>query len=252
MRLVLNLKPLLNIPNVWSQLYPKKQVSEKPGISSNSSKIDKKLIANTHGNIHFSGLNIFHSNIEIIVFLEMESAKLKRKKSKFTVIGDGYIYYMLSDMQGWQAFWAPFSELSNNIMFLFQNFLNKVLDGTTLRTMLCNHEQTIAEAFMMLHEKKEWLQKKKKKVLISIGASDLRTNKGLGEMKRDFVNLFLLCDKYDLKPLITTVLCFDSPMLKRKADMFNQFLVESFENVIDLHLVGLYGLTEVMSTLNQG
>lgn len=104
----------------------------------------------------------------------------------------------------------------------------------------------------MLETKAECLQKRKKKVLISIGATDLKNNQPLFEMKRDFTNLFLLCDQRGLKPLITTVLCFDTPELKRRADIFNKFLLESFENVIDMRLVGMVGFSEIMSTLNQG
>lgn len=104
----------------------------------------------------------------------------------------------------------------------------------------------------MLELKKDSILRRKKKVLISMGATDLRSGRALFEMKRDFTRLFLLCDNYGLKPLITTILCIDTPELKRKSDIFNKFLMENFENVIDMHKVGLYGLSEVMSSLNKG
>lgn len=104
----------------------------------------------------------------------------------------------------------------------------------------------MADALNMLNLKKENLKQGRKKVLISIGASDLRNNRSFGEMKRDFTHLFLECDGLGLKPLITTVLCIDSPDLKLRADMFNQFLKENFENVVDMQQVGRYGLANAM------
>lgn len=115
----------------------------------------------------------------------------------------------------------------------------------------CSHNKTIADALHMLNLQKDRLQARRKKVLISIGASDLRNNRSFGEMKRDFTHLFLECDHLGLKPLVTTVLCFDSPELKLRADMFNKFLLENFENVVDMQLVGRYGLANAMLKTHQ-
>lgn len=98
----------------------------------------------------------------------------------------------------------------------------------------------------MLKIQGDRLRERRKKVLISIGATDLRINRPFGDMKRDFTHLFLECDRLGLKPLITTILCFDSPDLKLRADMFNKFLMENFENVVDMQQVGRYGLPNTM------
>lgn len=102
----------------------------------------------------------------------------------------------------------------------------------------------------MVEKQKQSLQEKKRKVLISIGATDLRSEKPLYELKRDFTKLFLLCNELKLKPLITTVLCFDSPVIKEKSDIFNEFLLQSFRNVIDMREVVRLGMAEVMTNLN--
>lgn len=98
----------------------------------------------------------------------------------------------------------------------------------------------------MLEVQKDRLRHFKKKVLISIGATDLRNDCSFGDLKRDFTHLFLKCEEYGLKPLITTIQCIDTPELKLRADMFNKFLMENFIGVIDLHQVGHYGLANVM------
>lgn len=116
---------------------------------------------------------------------------------------------------------------------------------------MCNHTQTIADAMKKVEAQHHTLQNKKRKVMIAIGATDLRNNRSLVDMKRDFTALFLLCDKYGLKPLITTILCFDSPQLKAKADLFNEFLTNCFENVIDMRAVLRCGLADVMTSLNK-
>lgn len=110
----------------------------------------------------------------------------------------------------------------------------------------CSHNKTIVEASQMVEIKKDRLQERKIKVLISIGATDLRNNRSFGDLKRDFTHLFLRCDALGLKPLITTILCIDSPELKLRADMFNKFLMENFENVVDMQQVGRFGLANVM------
>lgn len=110
----------------------------------------------------------------------------------------------------------------------------------------CSHNKTIAEAIDMVEIQKDRLQQRKIKVLISIGATDLRNNRSFGDLKRDFTTLFLRCDELGLKPLVTTILCIDSPEHKQRADMFNKFLMENFENVVDMQQVGRYGLANVM------
>lgn len=112
----------------------------------------------------------------------------------------------------------------------------------------CDHSKTFNEAIEMLNANKDRLQERKKKVLISLGATDIRRQSSFGQMKQDFTSLFLRCDQFGLKPLITTVLCFDSPELKTRADCFNRFLMENFENVIDMREVTRCGLTEVLTT----
>lgn len=125
-----------------------------------------------------------------------------------------------------------------------------ILDETKHIMPYCNHTLTFAEVYHSLEKTQERLKQRKKKVLISLGATDLRKNRRLFEMKRDFTKLFLLCNDLGLKPLVTTVSCFDTPELKRRSDIFNQFLMQNFENVIDMDLVGMNGLCDLMSTLN--
>lgn len=116
----------------------------------------------------------------------------------------------------------------------------------------CDHNKTIGQALHMLEIQKFQLQERKKKVLISIGVTDLRNNRSFGDLKRDFTTLFLRCDEYGLRPLITTILCIDSPQLKLRADMFNRFLKDNFENVVDIQQVGQFGLANIMlKTHNQ-
>lgn len=116
---------------------------------------------------------------------------------------------------------------------------------------MCNHTLTIADATKMIEIQQKTLQAKKRKVLIAIGVTDLRNGRSLCDMKRDFTALFMRCDHYGLKPLITTILCFDSHELKLKADLFNNFLLESFENVVDMRNVLRSGLADVMTALNK-
>lgn len=110
----------------------------------------------------------------------------------------------------------------------------------------CSHNKTFIDAINMLEIQKERLQQRRKKVLISLGASDLRINRSFGDMKRDFTHLFLKCDEYGLKPLVTTILCIDTPELKLRADMFNRFLMENFQNVVDMGQVGRHGLADTI------
>lgn len=117
--------------------------------------------------------------------------------------------------------------------------------------MFCNHNQTIAEATKMIESEKEKLQSRKKKVLLSIGTTDLKNNQRLTQMKLEYTKLFLLCHGMNLKPLITTIHCFDTPELKAKADIFNDFLRDSFQNVVDMQEVMRFGLGEVMATMNK-
>lgn len=116
----------------------------------------------------------------------------------------------------------------------------------------CSHNKTIAEARHMLNNLKDRLQQRRTKVLISIGATDLRNNRSFGDMKHDFTHLFLECDRLKLKPLITTIHCIDSPDHKLRADLFNKFLMENFDNVVDMHQVGQYGLINAMLMTHKG
>lgn len=115
--------------------------------------------------------------------------------------------------------------------------------------MFYKHTQTIAEATKVLDSLKEKLQSRKKKVIISIGTTDLRNDKLFSQMKMEFSKLFLLCQDLNLKPLITTIHCFDTPELKAKADMFNEFLLDNFKNVVDMRDVIRYGLGNVITSL---
>ncbi|XP_031628559.1 serine/arginine-rich splicing factor 4-like isoform X2 [Contarinia nasturtii] len=152
-----------------------------------------------------------------------QTAESKAKKFKFTVVGDGFMYYMLYDMQ----------------------------PDAKSHLALCNHNLLISDAKKLVHQQREILKEKKRKVIISLGASDLRSNRKFSEMRRDITGLFLMCHEYKLKPLITTILCFDNIELKRKADLFNQFLFECFENVVDMRDVMKSGLSEVMTAMNK-
>lgn len=133
-----------------------------------------------------------------------------------------------------------------------QYFCYIISDDSKPRMPYCEHNLTIFEATNRIRQTgKDRLQQRKKKVLISIGVTDIKQNRSLSDMKREFTHLFLLCDEYGLKPLITTILCFESPQLKQRADIFNRFLIESFENVVDMRSVLTVGLPEVMSSLNK-
>lgn len=107
------------------------------------------------------------------------------------------------------------------------------------------------DALRMLGMQSSRLKEKKKKVVLSIGATDLKDGQSLQEMKRDFTKLFLFCEEQGLKPLVTTILCYDTPQIKEKADIFNGFLLKSFENVVDMRKVMQYGLAEAMTSLNK-
>lgn len=111
---------------------------------------------------------------------------------------------------------------------------------------LCSHNKTMAEALDMVKVQKDRLKQRGKKVLISIGATDLRLDRSFGDMKREFTELFMECESYGLKPLITSIYCIDTPELKVRADMFNGFLTKNFQNVVDMRRVGQYGLAKAI------
>lgn len=83
-------------------------------------------------------------------------------------------------------------------------------------------------------------------MIISIGLTDLKNGTSLPEMKRLFTLLFLTMENYRLRPLVTTIMCFGSYELIEKAKIFNKFLHENFENVIDLWDVFTYGLENTL------
>lgn len=116
---------------------------------------------------------------------------------------------------------------------------------------MCNHTLTLADAIKMVEVQQKTLQMKKRKVLIAIGATDLRNGRSFRDIKRDFTTLFMRCDELELKPLITTIICFDSPELKTKADIYNKFLIECFENVVVMGDVMKIGLADVMTSMNK-
>lgn len=128
---------------------------------------------------------------------------------------------------------------------------SQITAGVKFNPDMCNHTLTIVDALKGVESQHKTLQSKKRKVMIAIGVTDLRNGRSFGEMKRDFTALFLRCDQYGLKPLITTIICYDSPQLKNRADLFNGFLLESFENVVDMRVVQQNGLADVMTALNK-
>lgn len=75
---------------------------------------------------------------------------------------------------------------------------------------------------------------KKKCVIISIGTSDLKKGTTLSDMRKQYVTLYRLCQNNGLKPLVATISCMESYELIEKAKVFNEFLKQNFENVIDL------------------
>lgn len=112
---------------------------------------------------------------------------------------------------------------------------------------------TIAQATIAIERlsmfKKNDGTKKKRKLIISIGATDLRTKTPLIMMRKQFVTLFLTCERNGYDPLITTIACYDSPQLHQKANIFNEFLKTQFEKVIDLEM-GLHsGLNLLMGNM---
>lgn len=134
------------------------------------------------------------------------------------------------------------------VLNLFMIFVSAEDIRSSMAT--CRHNLSIDDAIKMIEIQKDRLRQRNKKVLISIGATDLRGAKRLFDMKRDFTRLFLKCEEFGLRPLITTILCFDTPLIKKKADIFNKFLLQNFVNVVDMREVGRYGLAEALSTVN--
>lgn len=114
---------------------------------------------------------------------------------------------------------------------------------------ICNHTMMITDALHMLEIQKVRLQECKKKVLISIGATDLRNNNSFISMTQNIMDLFSKCDEYGMEPLITTVLCIDTPQLSSRADTFNKFLMENFHNVLDIQDVGPSNLDVLMERI---
>lgn len=88
-------------------------------------------------------------------------------------------------------------------------------------------------------------------VLLSIGETDLRRGMSLYEMKRLFTSIFLACESYKLKPLVTTVMCW-GPKLSRKANIFNKFIMDNFANVVDMGKVHCGGLESALHNLYNG
>lgn len=142
------------------------------------------------------------------------------------------------------------NQIQNTFIFIFFFVFLTAANAQSILPF-CNDTLTIAQAIHRVTKEKTTLQSKKRKLIISIGTTDLRENHSLCDMRRDFTALFLLCDEFNLKPLITTIICFDTPYLKKKADIFNQFLLECFDNVIDLSEVMKTGLSGVMTAMNK-
>lgn len=130
-------------------------------------------------------------------------------------------------------------------------FFSSIAADPNVKLSMCNHTLTFVDALKMVEAQHNLLQAKKRQVMLAIGVTDLRNGRSLCDMKRDFTALFLCCTKYNFKPLITTIVCFDSPELKAKADLFNKFLMDCFENVIDMRDALRCGLADVMTALNE-
>lgn len=92
---------------------------------------------------------------------------------------------------------------------------------------------------------------KKKFVILSIGTCDLRKGTPLFKMRQQFLTLYTLCQRYGLKPLVATIHCMDSPELDVKAKLFNDFLKQNFENVIDLFKAFEGGLAQSLANLKK-
>lgn len=75
---------------------------------------------------------------------------------------------------------------------------------------------------------------KKKCVILSIGTSDLRKGTSLIDMRKLFLTLYRLCQNNGLKPLVATISCMETQELIEKSKVFNEFLKQNFDNVIDL------------------
>lgn len=120
-----------------------------------------------------------------------------------------------------------------------------------IKPMLLAPKLTIAEALRSIEHLGKCNVPRHKKVIISIGASDLRNGIKLFDMRKQFVTLFTTCLRNGYKPLITTIASFDSPELNRKADIFNSFLMQNFSNVFDVFTAVRSGFGLSLSTMTK-
>lgn len=174
------------------------------------------------------------------------------KKYKYIVIGDGFIHGFLSKLNNCK-------KIKNYFLFLICiRFVTcfiydsvSISADCSISPIYCKREQLIASALHLLSFEK--LQSGKiRNVIISIGATDLVKGTSLPEMKRLFTILFRLCEKHHLRPIVTTIVCMTSKVVDEKARIFNQFILENFDNVIDLWDVFIHGIENTLVNMYKG
>lgn len=98
----------------------------------------------------------------------------------------------------------------------------------------CISGQTIKDVTKMLKAK----VKVSNCVILNIGSVDLLHGRDFIEMTEDFIHLYAQFEKRGIKPVITTVaplanMCF-SKEIQQRLQQFNLFLINNFENVLDI------------------
>lgn len=151
------------------------------------------------------------------------------KGIKFKLIGDGLLYYLC---QSFVCMYLSVSQIAG--IFDIKIFNVHLASQVSVKHLLTGSQLTMAEAIRNIEQIASRQTKRTKKLLISIGVTDIRNGMSLCEMRKEFTTLFLACEHLGYKPLITTVCCYDSPCLNEKAEIFNDFLKDNFDRVFDV------------------
>lgn len=116
----------------------------------------------------------------------------------------------------------------------------------------CSISQTIREAILHLEEAPEG-RFNGKAAIINIGATDIFNGISFEELIKNYIELFDLCEVVGVDPIVTTILPIakanESNEMMWKVHMFNQFLKENFENVIDMWSCMMCGFSRSLAAL---
>lgn len=120
--------------------------------------------------------------------------------------------------------------------------------GLTVRKATLNIEQRL-----IAEQDKNDAEPKERKCLINLGATDIANGIEFDELIQQFIELIETCDEFKIKPYITTILPLSGKSTSNefawKIRQFNHFLIETFENVIDLWQSLSRGLSQNMAGL---